>query len=220
MDKLVRLKLASEIQIEQLKKLSTENLIIWIIGKSEIDKIKLTIEEITIECWLINPQKHSMRCYEQFPDTGVVTKRVYEMKGKKGMLNGTIRSGFFLTEISKSKFADIDSLVNFGVILNSKSKFSADRSLSSIDEAPYKRLRRTPAYLKFEKNRISELVETDYLYFYGITWHTKPSIVQNKIKNIDSIVDRFAKKDIILKNIHIFLNDKFGYVKEKLLKTN
>lgn len=211
-------KIATENLLNSLKKLSTENLIIWIIGKCHEKKIKLTIEEITIECWLINPDKHSMRGYIQFPDTGVVAKRIYEMKGKKGMLQGNVQGGFLLTEVSKIKYADIDALITSGKIANSTSKYAADRSISSIDEAPYKRLRKTPAYQKFEENRINEFVETDYLYFYGINWHSKASLVQNKIKNIDAIVQIFAEKDIILKEVHLFLNKKYSYVKDKLLK--
>jgi hypothetical protein len=67
-------------QIEQLKKLSTEKLIIWIVGRSRELGIKLTLEELVLECWLINPEKHSLRGYPQFPDSRTVLKRAGEMR--------------------------------------------------------------------------------------------------------------------------------------------
>ena len=73
----MKIRFADNDHIETLKKLSSENLIIWIIGRSSEIGIRITMEEITIECWLINPQKHSMRGYNQFPDSFVVVKRIW-----------------------------------------------------------------------------------------------------------------------------------------------
>ena len=56
-------------QINELKKLSTEKLIIWIVGRARELGVKLTLEELVLECWLINPEKHSLRGYPQFPDS-------------------------------------------------------------------------------------------------------------------------------------------------------
>jgi len=46
-------KIASDTEIEQLRKLSTEKLIIWIVGRSKELGVKLTPEDIVPECWLI-----------------------------------------------------------------------------------------------------------------------------------------------------------------------
>ena len=43
-------------QINELRKLSTEKLIIWIVGQARELGIKLTLEELVLECWLINPE--------------------------------------------------------------------------------------------------------------------------------------------------------------------
>ena len=215
----IDLKLTQVQQIEELQKLSTESLIIWVIGKSQEKGIKLNIEDITLECWLINPKKHSLRGYPQFPDSFVIMKRIFDMKGRKGLLQGTVQNGFLLTEISKRRYADLITLISKKQITN-KSKNAADRTISSIEEAPYKRLKKTPAYEKYLSGRLHEIVETDYLYFYGISWHTKNTFVVNKIKNVDLVVKTFAKKDPILEKVHKFLNDEFAYVKSKLLKIN
>ena len=100
-----------------------------------------------------------------------------------------------------------------------KGSKKADRSISSIDETPYKRLIKTPAYLKFNSGKRNEIVETDFLYFYGVNWHSKSSLVQNRIKNIDSVVDTFSKKDPVLKAVRELLNTEYGYVKQKLLNS-
>jgi hypothetical protein len=55
----------SDQEIKELKKLSTEKLIIWVVGRSHELGIKLTLEELVLECWLINPEKHSLRGYPQ-----------------------------------------------------------------------------------------------------------------------------------------------------------
>jgi len=94
----------------------------------------------------------------------------------------------------------------------------ADRTISSIDEAPYKRLIRTPAYVKFKLGKLNEIVETDFLYFYGINWHSKTSLVQNRIKNIDMVVKTFSERDKDLKQVHELLTKDYAYVKQKLLK--
>ena len=69
-------------------KASTEKLIIWIVGCSQELGIKLTLEELVLECWLINPEKHALRGYPQFPDSRTVLKRAGEMRGKKGFAYG------------------------------------------------------------------------------------------------------------------------------------
>lgn len=219
-EKKINIKLANKFEIKQLQKLSTESLIIWIVGKSQDSNIKFTIEEITLECWLINPTKHSLRGYPQFPDSFVIMKRIFDMKGRKGLLQGNVQGGFLLTEISKRKYADLTTLMKQGEIPDFLSKNAADRTISSIEEAPYKRLKKTPAYEKFSVNKLNEIVETDFLYFYGINWHTKTTVAENKIKNIDLIVKTFSDKDPLLEKVHSFLNNEFAYVKVKLLKGN
>ncbi len=81
-----------------------------------------------------------------------------------------------------------------------------------------KRLKKTPAYEKYSINKLNEIVETDFLYFYGVNWHTKTTVAENKIKNIDLIVRTFSAKDPILAMVHKHLNKEFAYVKNKLLK--
>ena len=216
-DKL-KLKTATTKEVESLKILSTERLIIWIVGKAKEKNMKLSAEDIVIECWLVNPEKHCLRGYNQFPDSSSVIKRIGEMKGKKGLLVGSEMSGYRLTEISNLIFSDLKELVNQKRLKEAKGHRKADRTISSIDEAPYKRLIRTPAYLKFNSGRINEIVETDFLYFYGINWNSKISFIQNRIKNIDTVVKTFSERDNVLKLVHELLNNDYIYVKQKLLK--
>jgi len=216
----LEIKTATQIQVKSLKGLSTERLIVWIVGRGKEQNLKLAAEDIVIECWLINPEKHSLRGYNQFPDSNSVMKRIGEMKGKKGLLSGSEMSGYHLTEISQMIFADLKELVNQKKVKEITSHNKADRTMSSIDEAPYKRLIRTPAYLKFKSGKLNEIVETDFLYFYGINWHSKISLVQNRIKNIDAIVKTFSKRDNVLKQVHELLNTDYDYVKQKLLNLN
>ena len=216
----ITLKLAQESELKELQKLSTESLIIWVIGKSRELGIKFTVEDITLECWIINPKKHSLRGYPQFPDSFVIIKRIFDMKGRKGFLEGSSQNGFFLTEITRRRYADLVALISKKEVPNLSPKYAADRTISSIEEAPYKRLKKTPAYEKYSSNRVNEIVETDFLYFYGINWHTKDTIAESKIKNTDLIVKSFSDKDHILDEVHKYLNEKFAYVKDKLLKRN
>ena len=214
----INLKTTNKNNLESLKNLSTERLIIWIIGKAKEEELKLAAEDIVIECWLIKPEKHSLRGYNQFPDSSSVMKRIGEMKGKKGLLAGSEMSGYRLTEISQLIFSDLKELVNHRRIKEIKSHSKADRTISSIDEAPYKRLIRTPAYLKFKSGRLNEIVETDYLYFYGINWHSKTSLIQSRIKNVDMVVKTFSERDNALKLVHELLNKEYSHIKQKLLK--
>jgi len=89
--------------------------------------------------------------------------------------------------------------------------------MSALDEAPYKRLRKTPAYEKFAANHKEQIVETDFLYFYGLTWHTKRSAAHNRIKNVDAVVETFADRDPVLRGVHRLLNENFSRVRGQLL---
>ncbi|SRR5712692_3240149 len=100
-------KLASETEIQELRKLSTEKLIIWIVGRSKELGVTLTPEDIVLECWLINPEKHALRGHRQFPCSRTVLKRVGEMKGKKALLTGSEMSGYALTDIARRQYADL-----------------------------------------------------------------------------------------------------------------
>jgi len=202
----IKLKIAKLEIIEELKKLSTESLIIWVVGESAKMKIKLSIEDIALECWLINPEKHSLRGYPQYPDSFVVMKRIFDMKGRKGLIEGTTSGGFNLTQVSMVRFIDIEEKFKLKQPKKISSKSVVDRTISSIDEAPFKRLVRTPAYRKFKEGKTEQIVETDFLYFYGINWQTSKAIVQGRMKNVDSVVSNFADKDKILKKVRdIFL---------------
>jgi hypothetical protein len=207
-------------EIEELKKLSTEKLIIWIVGRARELGRKLSLEDLVLECWLINPEKHSLRGYPQFPDSRTVLKRAGEMRGKKGLLTGSEISGYALTEISRRQYADITTLVAERKVPTAHGYNAADRSISALDEAPYKRLRKTPAYEKLAANREEQIVETDFLYFYGLTWHTKRSAAHNRIKNVDAVVTSFAKRDPLLAKVHVLLNEKFSDVRKQLLENN
>jgi hypothetical protein len=207
-------------EINELKKLSTEKLIIWIVGRSKELGIKLTLEELVLECWLVNPDKHSLRGYPQFPDSRTVLKRAGEMRGKKGLLTGSEVSGYILTELSRRQYSDLRHLVAGRKVPTTHSYNAADRTISALDEAPYKRLRKTPAYEKLIHGREQEIVETDFLYFYGVTWHTKRSVAHNRIKNVDAVVAAFQSRDLVLVRTHRLLNDKFPHVRKQLLGAN
>jgi hypothetical protein len=204
-------------EIQELTKLSTEKLIIFIVGRSNELNIVLSPEDIVIECWTINPDKHSMRKYNQYPDSQVVKKRIGEMKGKKGLLLGSDTIGYKLTDISKVIYADVIQQINQKKVAKISDSNKANRQISSIDETPYNRLKKTSAYIKYFENRINEIVESDFLYFYGITWHSKKSFIQNRFKNIDAVVVIFSERDEVLKNVHKFLNDKYKEIKEDLI---
>jgi hypothetical protein len=207
-------------EIRELKKLSTEKLIIWIVGRARELGQKLSLEELVLECWLINPDKHSLRGYPQFPDSRTVLKRAGEMRGKKGLLTGSEISGYALTEISRRQYADIATLVSQRKVAAAHGANAADRSISALDEAPYKRLKKTPAYEKLAGSHEEQIVETDFLYFYGLTWHTKRSVAHNRIKNVDAVVTTFADRDPLLAKVHALLNERFSHVRKQLLENN
>jgi hypothetical protein len=207
-------------EIEELKKLSTEKLIIWVVGRARELGRKLSLEELVLECWLINPEKHSLRGYPQFPDSRTVLKRAGEMRGKKGLLTGSEISGYALTEISRRQYADLATLVSHRKVPIAHGSNAADRSISSLDEAPYRRLKKTPAYEKLAANHEEQIVETDFLYFYGLTWHTKRSVAHNRIKNVDAVVMSFGNRDPLLAKVHALLNERFSHVRKQLLENN
>src|SRR5438477_12768470 len=151
-------------ELTELRKLSTEKLIIWIVGRARELGIKLSLEELVLECWLINPEKHSLRGYPQFPDSRTVLKRAGEMRGKKGLLTGSEISGYTLTEISRRQYADIAALVSHRRVPIAHGTNAADRTISALDEAPYKRLKKTTAYEKFAANYKGKILETAFIY--------------------------------------------------------
>src|SRR5713101_8196865 len=127
----VRLRVAERADINELKKLSTEKLIIWIVGRSRELGITLTPEDIVLEAWLINPEKHSLRGYRQFPCSRTVLKRVGEMKGKKALLTGSEMSGYGLTEIAKRQYADLLTLIRHRKVTENTGHSAANREISS-----------------------------------------------------------------------------------------
>lgn len=212
----IKFVLATLEEQRELQKLSTEKLIIWIVGKSNSLKMPFSPEDIVIECWLINPEKHSMRKFHQYPDSHVVLKRIGEMKGKKGLLSGSETIGYKLTDISKVTYANLNQQLISKTIKKVKGAKIANRELTSIDETPYNRLKRSTAYLKFRENRINEIVESDFLYFYGINWHSKKSFIQSRIKNVDNTVKRFCSNDKMLEGLFKYLSEHFSDIKQQL----
>jgi hypothetical protein len=214
----LKLVLASEKEKTELQKLSTAKLIIWIVGRSNELAIPFSNEDIVIESWLINPQKHSMRKFIQYPDSHVIVKRIGEMKGKKGLLTGSETIGYKLTDISKVIYANIIQQILTENIKSAKGKTVANRVITSIDETPYNRLRKTSAYIKFQQNRLNEIVESDFLYFYGINWHSKKSFIQNRYKNVDAVIKRFLPNDSILQGLIQYFSEHFSATKKQLIE--
>lgn len=212
----VNLKVANEIDVVEAAKLSTANLIIVVVGLSELKGITLSAEDIVVECWLLNPAKHSLRGYAQFPDSNNVLKRLADMKGRNGFIDGSWRSGFKLTQVSRARFNEIMKDISSKTVREVKLPNADDRTVSSIDEAPYKRLTRTPAYKKFLAGELEKIVESDFLYFYGISWNSKRPYIEGKIKNVDLVVANFSEKDSNLKELAEYLNKKFKTVKESI----
>lgn len=211
-------KIVGTSELDQLRKLSTEKLVLWIIGKSNELDIRFTREDIVLECWAINPEKHSLRGYPQYLCSHSVQKRISDMKGKKGLLTGPGRRGYSLTEIGKMAYADLQSLILEHAVVESNRSWTRDHSVSDMDEAPYRRLRKTPAYEKLRAGHPEQIVETDFLYFYGVNWHTKTSLAHGRLKNVDAVVKAFSEKDALLKEVHRVLNEKYSAVRERLLK--
>ena len=69
-----RTKVATEIEFTELRRLSTEKLIVWIIGKSKELGIKLTPEEVVLACWLGNPDKHWSVVKKWIKRSGIVQR--------------------------------------------------------------------------------------------------------------------------------------------------
>jgi hypothetical protein len=90
---------------------------------------------------------------------GFETRRRDE--GKKGLLTGSEVSGYLLTELSRRQYADLRQLVAVQKVQTARSYNAADRTISALDEALYKRLRKTPAYEKLAHGREQEIVETE-----------------------------------------------------------
>lgn len=200
----------------QITGLSTESLIIFLLGVGERSNRKLSVEEITLACWELSPDKHSLRGFPQYPDSYVVMKRIFDMKGRKGLLVGTSSSGFRLTPLSKARFEDIINDLGSGNSRKDLRRVKEDRTITSVDQAPYKRLVSTPAYRKFQDGEEEKIVESDFLYFYGISWSSSKAQIEGKIKNVDATVAKFADKDQKLVELHKFLNSKFTSIRESL----
>lgn len=216
MDTPLALKVGDHLDLREVGKLSTANLIVVIVGLSESLNVRLTAEDIVVECWLLSASKHSLRGYPQFPDSNVVLKRLADMKGRTGLIDGSWRSGFKLTERSRVRFHEIMRDISSKNVRTLKMPNADDRSVSSIDEAPYKRLTRTPAYKKFAAGEIEKIVESDFLYFYGVSWNSKRPYIEGKIKNVDLVVSKFAEKDPVLKDLSEYLNNRFKKIKESI----
>ncbi len=216
MNQQLTLKVGADLDLEEIGKLSTANLIVLIVGLSEIKSVPLTAEDIVVECWLLSPLKHSLRGYPQFPDSNTVLKRLADMKGRNGLIDGSWRSGFKLTQRSRVRLDEIMRDISTKNVRAFKMPNADDRTVSSIDEAPYKRLTRTPAYKKFMAGEVEKIVESDFLYFYGISWNSKRPYIEGKIKNVDLVISKFAEKDPVLQELNEYLNTRFKKIKESI----
>src|SRR5690606_6574049 len=103
-----------------------------------------------------------------------------------------------------------------GTNLDPERRSKEDRTITSVEQAPYKRLINTPAYRKFESGAKDRIVESDFLYFYGISWSSSKPQIEGKIRNVDATVEKFAAKDPLLKDLSSFLNSKFKNIRESL----
>jgi len=77
-------------------KIILNDLVVYSVYYLHKQRLEITSEDIISACFVLFPKRFSMRKYPQYPDSGIVSRRWSDCKGK-GYLRGNANKGFVLT---------------------------------------------------------------------------------------------------------------------------
>lgn len=138
-------------------------------------------EDIVVRAWKMFPQEFGLRGYaDLYPDSSDLHKPLYGPLKRDGYVRVQNKK-FGLTDAGLAVAAELDSASEGGAV--DSARLRRDQMIET------ERLAKRPALVLVHEGRETELLDTDFYDFFGVTVRTKPADFVGRIATVDRAVD-------------------------------
>ncbi len=188
-----------------------EKILVLLLELSSGAKKKIRYEDIVIGLFKEFPEAFHLRGYNEYPDSDIVNKRLYDVK-KRGLITGSNRV-FMLTDSGLELAERIKNEI-------SKENIVPVNRFSRSAESELARIKSLEGFLLFSKGEENKISENDFYNYLGVTVRTpknsfigRMNTVENVMKELKGRQNTNPLTSKILK-YHGFLFNKFQHLKD------
>lgn len=162
-------------------------------------------EDIVVRAFETYPDDFHLKGYPQYPESGdLVHKPLYDYKKKGLVLAG--KKMFALTEKGLVAVEKLKGAISGLSVVNTE-------RMSRDIEKEVSRISRTPGFELFIKGDDTQIVDTDFYDYIGVTVRTSRNDFIGRLNTVSDVVKDtyFGKSDIYkeLAKYHAFMTEKF-----------
>ncbi len=159
---------------------------------------EITNENIVAACFLLFPQRFSLRGYANWPDATVVEKRWLDCRNK-GLISGSTARGFSLTP------KGLELAEKVGTTLEGKRPLIKSPSAEKVRSETRTRAGRfvraiedSDAYKLFKANdELAQISEFDFRSMLLCTMESSPTTLRNNLEQFEQYADLYQRNDVI-----------------------
>jgi len=136
--KVTKKKSKSPFSEDVYQNIDLDSLVTYAVWSIEQKEEACTFERLVEECFKLFPKKFSLFGYPQWPDSARVNKSWLRCRTDKGLIKGTVKTGFRLTPLGDNAVASTAELLQGRRV---KPALRTSRKARSIEEAVLSRVR-------------------------------------------------------------------------------
>ena len=174
--------------------ISLDELVTYCVYMIQKEGKESTFENIVAKCYELFPDKFSLVGYPHWPDSARVNKSWLRCRTDKGWIKGTVKGGFYLTELGENIIERVKTRLKHGDIHRRiiKSKKARDRYESIVLY-----IKESPEYNKFLENKNYNLSISELKSFLKGTLETPKRILIQHLHLFFDAANTYNEKDII-----------------------
>ena len=187
-------------------KITLNDLVIYAIYYLDRQGSEITSEDIISACFVLFPKRFSLRKYPQWPDSGMVSRRWSDCKGR-GYLRGNATKGFKLTAKGSRRAAKVEK--SLGKVLKSARPAPKPGKKASPPPEPVihpelkahagkyvRSIQASEAYKHFRKKE--PLNEFDFRSLLLCTMESPPTTLARNLEQFKEYVRIYKRPDLLV----------------------
>ncbi|HKJ39346.1 MAG TPA: hypothetical protein VJ972_11260 [Anaerolineales bacterium] len=209
---------------EYYSKVTLNDLVVYSVYYLHKQGSEITSEDIISACYVLFPNRFSMRKYPQYPDSGIVSRRWSDCKGK-GYLRGSASKGFKLTAKGRRRAEKIEkSLGKPMKPVRVKKAASSPKGKVEKPAVPKKEaihpelkaharkyirsIQASDAYKYFQKDMLPN--EFDFRSLLLCTMESPPETLTRNLEQFKEYTKMLERKDLL--TFLSYCEDKFSHM--------
>jgi len=190
---------------ELYTKITLNDLVVYSAYYLDKQGSEMTSEDLISACFVLFPNRFSMRMYPQYPDSGIVSRRWSDCKSK-GYLRGSAAKGFKLAAKGKKRAEKVEKMLGKPLKRTPEPKPTSKKKSASTQTVhpelkahagKYVRsIRASDAYKNYRKQQ--SLNEFDFRSMLLCTMESPPTTLARNMEQFKEYVNIYKRKDLLV----------------------